>query len=295
MNVYLIKSVSLRILNEELKKIIKDITNIIRVNMDEFSLEDLISECSYFSIDNEDKVVIANNFKVNKDTKGLEEYLKNPNKSTTLILVSENIDKRSSLYKFLNKNAKVIIIDEIKNMNNIISTYAKNKNIDIDYSAINKLLDHNLNNLDLALNEIDKISLTTNKITNEVVDKYSKKIITEENFDFSDAIVKKEYGKIEKYLDEFITLKQEISPFIGLLAGQFRLIYAVKALGATNKEIAELLNVHIYRVKLAKDNSILYTMSELEKILLDLCELDYNLKTSNIDKYILFKIFVINI
>ena len=36
-------------------------------------------------------------------------------------------------------------------------------------------------------------------------------------------------------------------------------------------------------------------MSELEKILLDLCVLDYNLKTSNIDKYILFKIFVINI
>ncbi len=295
MNIYLLKSISLRILNEEINKIIKDQQNVIRVNMEEFSIEDLINECSYYSMLSDKKVVIANNFIVNKENKEIEEYLKNPNKNTTLILISEKIDKRSTLYKTLKKTSKIIIIDAIKNINNIIYNYANNKGIKIEYNTINKLLEHNLNNLDLALNELDKINLTTNDITTEDVEKYSKKIISEENFDFADAIVKKHTEKLSKYLDEFISLKLEITPFIGLLASQFRLIYAVKALNLSNREISKMLNVHVYRIQLAKENSALYTQSELEKILIDLCELDYNIKTSNVDKYILFKIFVVNL
>ncbi|MDD4706010.1 MAG: DNA polymerase III subunit delta [Bacilli bacterium] len=295
MNIYVVKSFSLRLLYDEINKITNDSSNVVRMNMDECSIIDLINECSYYSLIKEHKYVIANNFKINKDNLKLEDYINNPNNDTTLILISDLIDKRSTLYKTLSNNVKIIIIDEIKDLNNKIFSYCKSNNIEIEYSAINKLLENNINNYDLVLNEIDKINIITNKINIDVVNKYSLKLVSEDNFEFCDAVIRKDYQKINLYLNEFITLKQDVSPFIGLLATQYRIMYAVKHLQGSNEEISKLLEVHPYRVKLAKDKGILYTLDELQKKLLDLTELDYNIKTLNVDKYLLLKIFIINI
>ncbi len=295
MNTYIIKSFSLRILHEEIKKIISGSENVIRLNLDEIKINDLISEANYFSLLNEHKYIIANNFKFKKENEILLEYIKKPNENTTLILIADTLDKRTTLYKELSKLTKMIIIDEIDNLNKKIYEYAKSNNIEIDYGAVSLLLEYNLNNYDLSLNEIDKIGSLHNTITKDLVEKYSNKLITEENFEFSDAVLSKNYKKIKEYLDEFILLKLEPSQFIALLASQYRIMYASLSINDTNDEIAKILNIHPYRVKLAKEKSKYYTKEEIHKILLDLCDLDYNLKTSNIDKYQLLKIFLINI
>ncbi len=295
MNIYVVKSFSLRLLYDEINKIIKDSTNVIRLNMEECSLSDLITECSYYSLLKEHKYIIANNFKINKDNLNLQDYINKPDKDTTLILISDLIDKRSALYKALKDKAHIIVIENLHDINNKILKYCQKNNIEIDYRAINKLLENNLNNYDLVLNEIDKISIITNEITVEIVDKYSIKLISSENFDFCDAIITKDYKSINKHLNDFITLKLDIPPFIGLLASQYRIMYAIKSLNKTNEQISKLLEVHPYRIKLAKEKSVLYTREEIQKKLLDLTELDYNLKTQNIDKYLLLKIFIINI
>ena len=90
-------------------------------------------------------------------------------------------------------------------------------------------------------------------------------------------------------------MKQETAPFISLLAGQYRLMYSIKFLAGSSEEIAKTLEVHPYRIKLAKEKSLNYSLKELEKKLLDLCDLDYKTKTTNIDKYLLLKIFLFNI
>ncbi len=295
MNTYLISSFSLRLLHDEINKLTNNSNNIIRMNMDEITINDLINECSYYSLLNETKYVIVNNFKLNKENNIITKYIADPHPDTILILIVDKIDKRSVIYKEITKSGKIILIDDLKNINKKINDYCQEKNLTIDYLAITELLNNNLNNYDLVLNEIDKISIVTNKITKEEVLKYSIKLISEDNFTFSDAVINKNYKEINKYLEEFISLKSEIIPFIGLLANQYRLIYTVKSLDGSNEEIAKKLEIHPYRIKLAKEKSYLYTKDELQKKLLDLCDLDYNLKTTNIDKYILFKIFIVNI
>ena len=295
MSVYLIKSCSLRLLHDEINKIIGQSKNVVRMNLDEVGIDNVTQECLYDSLLGENKYVVVNNFKINKENNVIEKYLAKPNPNTTLILNSENMDKRSVIYKTINQKGHVIIIDEIKDIQNKINKYAKDKNINIDYLAITKLLEHNLDNYDLALNEIDKISLVTNEITSEIIEKYTKKLISEDNFEFCDAIIKQDYKKINECLNNFINLKCELSPFISLLAGQYRIIYAVKNMDGSNDAIAEKIKVHPYRVKLARENALRYSKDEIQKILLDLCDLDYNIKTSKVDKYILFKIFIVNI
>ncbi|NLL01606.1 MAG: hypothetical protein GX265_01100, partial [Mollicutes bacterium] len=199
------------------------------------------------------------------------------------------------IYKEFNKYGQIIIIDELKNINNKINEYCKKKNITIDYLAINELMINNLNNYDLVLNEIDKISIITSNITKDEVSKYSIRLVSEDNFAFCDAVINKNYVMINKHLQDFIQTGSEVLPFIALLAGQYRLIYTVKSINDSSDAIASKLEIHPYRVKLAKEKSINYTKDELQKKLLDLCDLDYYLKTSNLNPYILLKIFIVNV
>ena len=99
---YLIYSF-LRLLYDEITKITGDNPNIIRMNLDEVTIDDVINECSYYSLLNETKYIIVNNFKLNKDNSDILKYLKDPHPQTVLILITDSLDKRSTIYKEFNK------------------------------------------------------------------------------------------------------------------------------------------------------------------------------------------------
>lgn len=298
MSTYLISIFSLRLTYDEVEKITAGKSNIIRINYDESNIDNVLDECSYFSLLNEEKIVIVNNFKIDANSKPLEKYLKNPNPATKLILITNSIDKRSTIYKLIKEKGTIIEINELKpsELTSKINSYAKKEGIMIDYLAVNKLIDYNLNNYDLILSEIDKLKLIKNKITKEDIIDYGSKIIGEENFALCDAITTKNKEETSKLLNDFIQNKEEVTPFIALLASSYRIILAVKSLSnKSNETIAKDLNIHPYRVKLARDKASLYTLTELYNIIISLTDLDYKIKSMNVDNYMLLKIFLINI
>lgn len=297
MNTYLISIFSNRLLEEEINKITDNKENIININYDDSNIEDVINECSYFSLLNEEKIVIVKNFKINASSKKIESYLDNPNPNTILLLIIDSIDKRSTIYKKIKQKGHIIEISELKpnELSSKVNNYCKNNGISINYNSINKLLDYNNNNYDLVLNEIDKIKITTNEINEEIIDKYCSNLDGDNTFELCDAIVSKKYQNISKLLNGYINERKEIIPLITLLANQYRIIYTVKEINDTNDNIANLLKIHPYRVKLAKEKAYLYTKEELEDILLSLCELDKDLKSLNVNEYTLFRKFLIKI
>jgi DNA polymerase III subunit delta len=298
MNTYLISVFSLRLTYDEVEKITAGKSNVIRINYDESNIDNVLDECSYFSLLNEEKIVIVNNFKIDANSKPLEKYLKNPNPATKLILITNNIDKRNTIYKLIKEKGTIIEINELKpsELTSKINSYAKKEGVMIDYLAVNKLIDYNLNNYDLILSEIDKLKLIKNKITKEDIIDYGSKIIGEENFALCDAITTKNKEETSKLLNDFIQNKEEVTPFIALLASSYRIILAVKSLSnKSNETIAKELNIHPYRVKLAREKASLYTLTELYNIIISLTDLDYKIKSMNVDNYMLLKIFLINI
>ena len=297
MNTYLINIFSIYLLEDEISKITNGKNNIITINYDESDIETVIEECSYFSLINEEKFVIVNNFKINASSKELENYLDNPNPNVTLILITSSIDKRSTIYKKIKAKGTIVEILELKQseLNTKISSYCKKNNISIDYNSINKLLEYNLNNYDLIINEINKLSIVSNEINVDLIEDYASKLSEEDIFGLCDAITSKNYPKTNKLLDDFIARKAEVIPLVSLLAGQYRIILATKEIKGSGEYIASLLNVHPYRVKLAIDKSHLYSKNELEDILLSLCDLDRDLKSLNANQYSLLKEFLIKI
>lgn len=297
MKTYILNICYLHLLEDEIEKIIGTSTNVIRMNYDEVSIKNITDECLYYSLLDEEKYVIVNNFKLNESSNGIIDYINKPNPKTTLILIIDKSNKRNAIYKLVEQNKGVIEITDlkVKDMISKINSYCLDKNINIDYQGATKLLENNLNNYDLVINEINKMAIISNKITIDDIKTYDDAIVGDDSLALADAITSKNRNDIRSLLDDFISSKGDVIGLTALLASSYRLIYAAKCSNLSSDEIAIALNVHPYRLKLAKEKSYNYTKDELMGIIISLCDLDFYLKSENINQYSLLKMFLINI
>ena len=99
MHIYLITGDSIRLIDEEIKKIIKDNTNVETFDLNVIDLESLLEEASYLSLFEEKRFMIVKNAtmfgteKINeKNNELLLKYLDNPNDNTVLIFTYNGKD-----------------------------------------------------------------------------------------------------------------------------------------------------------------------------------------------------------
>ena len=182
----------------------------------------------------------------------------------------------------------------------MVIDYLKKDNFKIENSALTKLITNTIENYDFILNELDKVIVVKKDylITNEDIDKYTIKIIEENIFDFVDLVIKKDSKNIFIKLEKYIQEKQEPAILLSNIASQYRLIYSVKNLtrkGYSEKEVADELGIHPYRVKLAREKGYNYTNDELKEKLLSIGSLDEKVKLGIIDKYVALKLFLVNL
>ena len=150
-------------------------------------------------------------------------------------------------------------------------------------------------------NEIDKIKIYKNddlKITQEDVINLTHKNIDLDVFKLIDYIITKNKEKALELYNELLKNGSEPIAIIVMLSNQFRIMYQTKELikkGYTEKDIAKIINIHPYRVKLALQNSRQYQSNLLLKYLENLSDLDIKIKSGNIDKYLGLELFILNI
>ena len=311
MNIYLIVSESIRLIDEELKKITKNLINIEKFDLNIISLEELLNEASYLSLFNEKRVIIAKNsymFGNDKENKANNElllkYLENPNENTVLIFTyNGKADMRKKITKEIKEKYKLINIEKLKfsDLQDKIRTIVKNDGYTIDLDSINYLINNCLNNYDLIYNEIEKLKLYYNapcKFEFEDVKKIVSKSIDENNFKFVEYIINRDLKKAFKMLDDFNILKVEPISLINLLAREYRLMYFTKQLYEENKSlntISKELGLQDWQTEKILKNSFNYNYNELENNLLVLNECDLQIKSVYFDKYSLLKVFMLKL
>ncbi len=301
MNLYLFYGNNKTIINNKINNIV-DKYNIVENNIIKYDLEDnldnIIEEASMISLFGDTKLIIINTtFKEELDIDKLEDYLKNYNTNSYLVFVSnDKIDTRRKLYKLITKYGTV---EDVSNDNNYIRSYIKeyikDYKIDINYflSKVNDDLDNIKNELDkLMLYKLEDKNITNNDIDDLVISN-----IEDDIFALTDSVINRNIDRSLKLYNKFMEKNYEPIYIIGLLGNQFTLLYQVKKLyniGKNNNDIASILNVHPYRVKLAIQNSYYYTESDLIKYIYKLANLDKDIKTGNIDKTLGLELFLIN-
>lgn len=301
MNLYLFYGNNKSIINDKINNIINKY-NIVDNNIIKYDLEDnldnIIEEASMISLFGDTKLILINaTFKEDIDVDKLEEYLKHYNNNTYIVFMSnDKVDTRRKLYKLITKYGT---IEEVNGDNNYIRSYIKEyiKDYMID---INYFLSKVSDNLDNIKNELDKLMLykmEDKNITNKDIDDLVIPNIEEDIFALTDSVITNNIDKSITLYNKFMEKNYEPIYIIGLLGNQFTLLYQVKKLynmGKNNNDIASILGVHPYRVKLAIQNSYYYTESDLIKYIYKLGNLDKDIKTGNIDKTLGLELFLIN-
>ena len=292
-------------INEEIKKITKDTDkiNITRYDLNVDEIKDIINDAETYSLFEEKKVIIIENANMftastNKDAEIIEKYIENENPLTTLFLIvrGEKIDSRKKITKQLQKKGKILEFNEDINIDNLIKKELKDYKI--DYQTINLFKNRVGTNPLIIENEINKLKLykENNEITKEDILNVTTKTIEIDIFKLIDDIVKgnKEEG-IEIY-HEMLKVNEEPLKIVIMLANQFRIMYQSKELtfkGYTEKDIASLLKIHPYRVKLALQNSRNYTSKTLLKYLNELADIDIGIKTGKLNKDLALELFIL--
>ena len=278
-------------------------------DFEETPLEEIIDALQMPSFGSDKKVVVCKNpyfikdekvkLPFTNDLKQLDEYFKNPNEDSDLIIVcsSKYFTKKS---KFINSIAKIgevenLLFEEVSEFENYGRHLIKQTKINIDSKAETILFERCANDVCKLEREIAKLAIYADKVDVELVKKMVSRPLEDDVFELTNALLKKDRKRIMQIYTDLKLLKMEPIALIAMLANQFRLILQVAILGKENKrneEIAAILQVHPYRVKLAKDYANNYSLSDVKKIMVDLATLDAKIKTGENDRYVDFELFL---
>ena len=308
--IYLLYGLEPFLISNEVKKIIKsfDQNSIQKYDLNDTLIEDIIDDASMMDLFSDNKVIIIENSTIFAGSKTpLEhnlnkflDYLNSPNENTTLIftLIGDKLDERKKIVKTIEQKYKVINFNNL-NINNII------KDIFEDYKISNQdilLLTNRVgNDLNILYQEIEKIKIYKDKdlnITSQDIINLTPKNVSNDLFKLVDCIILKQKHDALDIYSQMLKLNEEPIKIIITLANQIRLMYQVKELslkGYTEKDIASMLKIHPYRVKLAREKGYQYDSPKLLKLLYELAELDINIKKGLVDKNIALEIFILKL
>lgn len=301
------------LINKYINKIIDDNKvgefDINKYDLTNTSLTDIINDASSMSLFGEKKVIIVNNSYIftgstkkytEQNVDELENYINNNNENTILIFVvnNEKLDDRKKITKLIKKNG---IVKDFNTIDNI--TLVKNlfDNYSISTDNIKYLIERVGDDTTLLANEVEKIKTYKDKdlnITKDDITNLTTKSLEINNFKLIDAIIKKDKALALSLYQERLKLNEEPIAIIISLANQIRIMYQVKQLylnGYTENNIASILKIHPYRVKLAAQNSKKYDSDILLNYISKLANLDINIKNGKIDKKLGLELFIISL
>lgn len=302
-NLYLIVGEDQELINFYLNKIMKEIgldeEKKINYDMNTSSISDILDEVSMISLFSSEKVVIGYNFDISKindnDRDYLIRYLNNNNSNDRyIILIAGKVDGRSKDYKIFKDKFKIIDLLQVDNGKDIykyVEDYIKDRGYKIDKYNLDylvELLGNDINNIN---NEIDKILLYLNDdkvISREVIDKLVSDNIDNIMYEFTNAVLDRDYEKISKMYNDFKMENVGYDYLIGSLGNALRGALVIKILynqGNSNNEIAKFIGKKEFYVKKMIERLYNYTVDDLCMMIdkLGIIDREYKSGKSNID------------
>lgn len=287
--------------------------DIIKYDMEQTSLAEILEEADTYPMWSDYKVVICNNahFLTSKGIKSkdfendytsLEEYILKTNEFCAIVfIVDDKFDKRKKIVKTLEKSCKVFELDKFseKAITDMVQKKFLKEGKGITVENADYICGKLNYDLSLIFTEVDKLCLVTeSELTKEIIDSLISRTIEDNIFELTNAVVASDVGTAVSIYNDLIMNKEEPIAMIGMLASQFRLILQVNAYtskGYSKQEITSKLKVNPYRVTLAIKSG--YALSEdlITRYLQELCAIDYRIKTGKADKYAELELFLLSL
>ena len=315
--VYLISSSSYRLLEEEIKKIVKD--NVVTTfDLNYQTIDEVLDEANYFSLFDDKKYLLVKNAnmfattrkssdgeeKISKKDDKLLQYLENPNQNTILIFtLNGKAASNKKVTKIVKDRYKYIEIPELKvseiqlKIDKLFKEDGYKCSKDLEYFIIN----NSLNNYDLVYNEVEKIKLYYGRgceVQFDDVSNIISRVLENNNFKFVDSVLAKNVKEAFKRFDDLMIQKAEPIMLMSMLTKEIRNMLLVKnMLNKVDKaEMMKTLDIKFeFQIDKTISNCYSFSTKELENYLLLLADLDYKIKNGKSNNKRALELFILDI
>lgn len=284
-------------------------------NLDEISVQEVIEDAETMPFLGDRRVVIMKNAvfltaakdkaKIEHDLKVFEQYIQNPTEYTTLVIVvpNEKLDERKKIVKQVKAQSEIIQVSQLSNetAEKWLLKEAESSGVTIEKEAIELLLSRLGTKMAVLAKEMEKMALfvgENGRITKETVDRLVARTLEDDVFGLVDHVVHKRTEQALRSFYDLMKQNQEPIQIHALITRQFRIINGIKELskkGYGEKQIASLLKLHPYAVKLASKHAKQFDETFLRDCLSDFAETDYKLKTGQMDKTLLLEMEIVKL
>ncbi len=315
-SVYLICSDSIRLIDDEIKKIVGE--NKYEVfDLNNCSIEDVLEEANYFSLFDEKKYIVVKNAIIFTSPKKKEEeedtvskkdeillkYLESPNYNNILIFtLNGKANSNKKIVKMIKDQYHYIEVGNLKlrDIYDKVDGLLKDKGYKADKNIIYYIINNSLNNYDLAYNEVQKIDLYYKKgcvLKLDDVSNIVSKVMEDNNFKFIDAVMSRNIKEAFKIYDDLMIQKVEPIMLLSMIAKDLRMTLLVKNLSNKNSkaEIMKSLGIKFdFQYDKYLNNSYNFSDVFLENKLIELCELDYKIKRGKVSNKLGLQLFLLD-
>lgn len=298
--------------DEILKSNLEEINDFTVTNFDAelISIQDIIADASTLPFGYSKKAVIVKNpfFLLTQKTPKvdfendyliLNNFLEQGDSSSIIIFYTTNkIDERKEILKKIKAYGVTFPIEDIdKNQwfnitkNLFIENHVRIKDSDIEF-----FFTRVGNDLGQIMQEVEKLALYSKNITRDDIEQLVAKPLEENSFSLLDAMVNKDIIHALSIFQDLKLQNQEPIWIISTLANQLHLQFQVNSLVKernSEKEIASILNIHPYRVKLMIGKMTRLPSSKIMSLLDNLANLDLKIKSGLIDRFQALELFII--
>lgn len=229
-------------------------------------------------------------------------YAKEPLATTVLVLLvpEEKLDTRKKVVKMLEKAVRTVRCAPLegKELEKWVVDRFRRHGVQSQPEAVRRLIRQVGSDLRLLHNECAKLAVYAGAggtVSVEDVDRMVPRTLEEDVFKLMDRAAGRKVEEAFAILYDLLNQREEPIRILALIIRQFRILLQVKLLAAQGKserEIASLLGLHPYPVKLARRQGKAYSERQLRRLLLSAIETDQAIKSGKIDKTLALERFL---
>lgn len=206
--------------------------------------------------------------------------------STDVIIYEPKLDKRSSYYKFLQKNTDYKQFDELDEfgLTRWLSEEAKNRGGSLSQNDARYLVERIGPNQQLLASELMKLMTYDSNVTRQTIDLLTEPTLQSTVFQLIDAAFANNGKRALALYQEQRAQRIEPQQIIAMLAWQLHALAIVKTAGQrSDSEIAKEAGLNPFVVRKSRTIVDHLSLPELKQLISDVLELDVRLKSESIN------------
>lgn len=300
--------------NQLIAKYEIDEFNVTTYDMEETNVEDAINDAATIPFLSDQKmVVLKNTYFLSTDTSkrkeikhnidALHRYVEHPAMETILVVQVpyEKMDARKAMTKFIQKHATLEECKPLKeqDLRGWVKRQLGKHGIGIDPDAMEELLKRVENNTEVLVSETTKLVLYAEdmpRVTIDTIRKVITKNVEDNVYEITNSLLANERGKALEIYNDLVMHSEDPLRILGILVNKYREILHTKLMidaGQDKADIADYFHATSGRTYYIMKNARSVRKDIVVDQLSKLEDLDYKIKTGQIDKKIGLELFIL--